>query len=198
MKYLMGLMALILITSCQEKIPDAFFQVSEEDYIPGNEIVIKNLSVQGYSYQWEISKINYQEKFITEDLKFTPLGNARYTISLTAYSKNKTKKDVFERAINVNIGQGNVVFYTNEDSDCYRIYIDITPNGHSGTITYKSATTPSCSNSSSSSYVANLDVGDYTYNAYHAANYYNFYDCESWSGNFSITKNGCLPILLFQ
>lgn len=196
MKHIIGLTALLLIISCQEKTPDAYFELPEIEYKPEQEISIKNQTMHGYSFKWEILNSNTysREEFSSEDLTFIPATNGSYEISLTAYSKNKTKSDYLKRFIVVDGGQGQTVFYTNSYNSCGYLYITITPGNIQGTIDpyYYYTLPPQCS--SLGNFTTTLDAGNYSY----TASYGSTNNCKSWSGDFTVTKDDCLPILLLQ
>ncbi|HET6244498.1 MAG: hypothetical protein H0V01_11105 [Bacteroidetes bacterium] len=196
MRYIFGLILIFIIASCQEKTPDAYFKVSNEGNLPGKEIKIINQTIEGHFFKWEV--LNYAnyfiEEFSTKDLTYTPSKEGQYSITLKAYSKNKTKSDEYSKSLIVEADKGKVIFYRNFNySACTSgdIFVTISPGNHEGSIYSSYNYVPNCT-TTYGNYIKELESGEYSYTARHGYSS----NCKKWSGNFTITKNGCYPILM--
>ena len=174
----------VLFTSCQKQ-PEASFTTDKNEYIAGETIKLMNTSTDAASYKWTFpdgttgTVANYD--YVTNAT--TPEGTL--TFKLEAFSKNGKKDDETTNTVNIKAAMGEVSFWNKLASDYPMV---VTINGNSANIIKSYASAPSdCKQPGNANF--NLKAGTYSYSAIDEFG-------TTWSGNVTITKDGCLTIEL--
>jgi len=104
--YFIVFTALIVLNSCETPEPYAAFDPNMYSHNPNTEVYFYNNSRDAESYLWDFGdgQTSTEE---TPSHYYSDTGN--YTVSLTAYNKNKAKSDKFE--VEIKIKEPEVFLY---------------------------------------------------------------------------------------
>lgn len=174
----------IAITSCQVT-PEASFTTDKTEYVAGETIKLTNTTLNGKTYKWTFPDgqtgdvQNYDYK--TNDTDPT----ATLNFKLEAFSSNGKKTDEVSKTVSLKAAEGNVSFWVQTGTAANVVTVQL--NGISGNITNSFSSAPSCGQAGCAVFNG-VKVGTYNYTATDGTN--------NWTGNVTVTKNGCNLIQL--
>ncbi len=122
--YFIVFTALIVLNSCETPEPYAAFDPNMYSHNPNTEVYFYNNSRDAESYLWDFGdgQTSTEE---TPSHYYSDTGN--YTVSLTAYNKNKAKSDKFE--VEIKIKEPEVFLYAIQFSNVSDTHFDGTQVG---------------------------------------------------------------------
>ena len=181
-KIKLSLIAVLLIAfvfdGCQKQ-PTAKITTDKTQYVAGETVRLTSITSDADSYRWTWPDGQTSTAKNLDYATADNTGNATKTFKLEVFSKNGKKHDEASKNITIVAATGNVTFWNTSSSS--PDFVEVTINETTKEILdYNIAT--SCNFTDCANFT--LNVGSYSYTATDGI--------DDWSGNFSVTKNGCL------
>lgn len=121
------LLLVVFLNAC--KSPEADFYMDKQEAEVGEEVIFKNLSELSHSYEWDMGDGTSSEE---EDVFKRYNAAGTYTITLTAYNKNKKRSATAQKTLLVrNVNEkfvGNYFFSNSACDDDYSEQIEARVN----------------------------------------------------------------------